>query len=274
MLNIVTALPSEAEPIIDHLALKALRTHCRPHIYGNDIVHLVIAGVGQGRSKQAIDQLARFNAEYNSPGYRAWINIGIAGHRNEKLGSCFIVDKIIEQQSGKTCYPSIPYRTALGSSLLCTVELPEEHYRENTLYDMEGFSFFSNAQRHTAHELIVLLKIVSDNEEHPLQRINKALVRTLIENALPALDETMTKLQSIIPLYIAPKTEPEIDWSRLWHATHSQQRILSERQQSLMLLDPKLDVLQLVAKCHSAQEAIRVMENIISQTPMRLAPAP
>lgn len=274
MLNIVTALRSESQPLIEHLSLKALETHRKPYIYGRDNVNLVISGVGPAKSSEAVKRLAAFNAAHSFPPTQAWINIGIAGHRTENLGSCFIVDKIMEQVSGKISFPSIPYHTAIASSHLCTVLEPETHYQENTLYDMEGFSFFSEAQHHTALELIMLLKIVSDNQEQPMENINKTIVKNLIESALPSIDEILAKLRALIDRNFETRTTLDVDWQRMWHTTYAQRQILEDCYSRINLLDENLAVLPLICDCKSAKEAISVLEETISEMPMQLAVKP
>lgn len=270
MLNIITALPSEAHAIIEHFALAPIETHRPPHVYGNAHIRLAISGVGQTKSALAVEHLALTNSNTNSTP-NAWINVGIAGHRSAELGDCFLVDKIVDAQNKATVYPSIPYRTRLKSCCLRTVVQPENDYPHNSLYDMEGYSFFTAAQQFSTLELIVLLKVVSDNQEQPVHHINKSMVRAYISGALCALDETLEKLQTLATENFDSPVQPEISWRRLWHTTHAQQLILSGLSQRLALLDESIDVPALVTPCKTAEEAIVKLEMRTADVQLRIA---
>ena len=43
--------------------------------------------------------------EFNQQKNNIWINLGIAGHKKEKIGNIFLIDKITDDETKKTMYP-------------------------------------------------------------------------------------------------------------------------------------------------------------------------
>ncbi len=78
MIHLVIALPSEAKPLLSHYKLKAVEDSCGFKIYQKDEMALVVSGVGKSAAAAATAYLQAMTG--NEPD-RAWINIGMGGHR-------------------------------------------------------------------------------------------------------------------------------------------------------------------------------------------------
>ena len=281
MLNIVTALNSEAQPIIEHFSLARLQTGHPMRVFTNDDIRLIVSGIGNVRSAASVGYLAGLDGllpgspnDDSSRQHNAWINVGIAGHSHAEIGACFTADKIIDGRSGDTAYPSIPYATEIPSACLCTVERPEVNYPDSSLYDMEGYGFFLAAQRFSSVELISLLKVVSDNRDNHVNQINKGFVRSLIENAIREVEFTLKALRSLNAEPALSAEHVVIPWENMWRTTHSQKQILHDMHHRLFLLNKGIDVALLVSNCQTAHEAIAALNKKLTNTQLRLSPTP
>jgi nucleoside phosphorylase len=150
MRYIVTALISEAKPIIDFLKLQKIDDKKFP-IFSNKETTLIISGMGKVNSAIATTYLSLKSSD-------TIINIGICGATNHKIGSLHKIKKIIDKNSQKVIHVSKE-----GESLIC-VETPQNNPNDfkNTLVDMESFGFFQAAKKFVNKENISIFKIVSD----------------------------------------------------------------------------------------------------------------
>ena len=142
---IVTALQSEADPIIEFLNL----TKTEKNIYSNHDTTLIVSGMGKINSAIAVTKL-RPTGEI--------INIGICGSSHHDIGTLHKIKKIIDRCSQKVIHISNN-----GETITC-VDTAQNNPNEfkNTLVDMESFGFYTAAKKFTKNENIELYKIVSD----------------------------------------------------------------------------------------------------------------
>jgi len=144
MLNIVTALKIEAEPIIKHFELKS-----RGEIYQNENINLIITG--QGKIKSAISTALLLSKHH----YQT-LNIGIAGSDRHEINQGFFIHKITDTDTGHNYYPDF---FKLPSEEIHTVSKIGKYYN---LTDMEASGFFEAAYKFLNVNEIILYKIVSD----------------------------------------------------------------------------------------------------------------
>jgi len=167
MLNIVTALKIEAEPIIKKYNLK-----CINNIYQNKYINLIITG--QGKIKSAINTALLLN-RYKFP----TLNIGIAGSNKYNINEGFFVDKIVDFDSNLEYFPDyFPKK----STTLTTISKIGKYFN---LTDMEGSGFFEACYKFLNVNEIILYKIVSDTPTNP---INKNEIPNLISNHLEIIE--------------------------------------------------------------------------------------
>ncbi len=148
MTYIVTALISEAQPIIEFLNLTKKEDKNFP-IFTNHNTTLIVSGMGKINSAIAVTYIKPTNKI---------INIGICGSNSHKIGDIYNIKKIIDKSSQK-----VVHLNPNGETLTC-VDTPQNDPSlfKNTLVDMESFGFFQAARKFIEKENILLYKIVSD----------------------------------------------------------------------------------------------------------------
>ena len=189
MLNIVCALHCEAISIIENYNLKLIETIDFFPIYIGNTINLIISGVGKLNATAAVNFLAGLKPQKSS-----FLNIGIAGHKTFEIGSCFLADKIFDDNLKKSFYPDICKVFDFNTFNVTTINQPSDQYLTNTLFDMEASSFYQSAQRFTSLENIQVLKIISDNEQCPHKNVNKTLVKNLIQQNLTLINQVVENM--------------------------------------------------------------------------------
>lgn len=192
MLNLVIALQAEAKPLISRMSLKKLTgSHAFP-LFASDTCRLIISGIGKCNSAAATAWLA---GQHSTPG-QTWLNVGIAGHKDQPLGTMLCANRITDNGSGRNWYP-VQISSPLASEQLITFDQPVKDYSHSTLYDMEATGFVQTALRFSTAELVQSVKIVSDNHDHQLCDITEPLVNQLIEDQCDTLIQYCGHLQAL-----------------------------------------------------------------------------
>ena len=91
MIRLVIALPSEAKPLLSHYQLKPIENSRGFKVYQKDDMALVVSGVGKSAAAAATAYLQAVSG--NEPD-RAWINIGMGGHRELVLGEGILAERV------------------------------------------------------------------------------------------------------------------------------------------------------------------------------------
>ena len=189
-MNFVVALKAEASPIID--CLKLARENANPFpLYTNGHHRLVLSGVGKELAAKATRYLGNQFPRTNHP----WLNLGIAGHGCLEPGTIFVANRILDEEGERPFYPTPSIRHDLESTSLKTTCSPVSRYPEPIGYDMEASAFCSVASSFSVRELIQVIKVVSDNPDHPIDSFDRSSVHTLIENAIPAIIPLLDKME-------------------------------------------------------------------------------
>jgi purine-nucleoside phosphorylase len=142
---IVTALKSEANPIIEYLKL----TKESRDIYSNHDTKVIISGIGKINSAIAVTRVR--------PTEKV-INIGLCGSTHHEIGSIFQIKKIIDRSSQK-----VVHLKREGETLTCVDTAQNDPTLfDKTLVDMESYGFYIAAKKFVKKENIELYKIVSD----------------------------------------------------------------------------------------------------------------
>ncbi len=195
MIHLVIALPAEARPLITHYRLQRRPGNSVFPIYAGAGIRLVVSGPGKLASAAAVGYLCALGA--GDPGGAAWLNVGVAGHRDHALGAGFLVHSIEERESGRRWYPPRVISVDCGSASLITVGAPERDYPEEGLYDMEGAGFYAMATRDASGELVQCYKVVSDNALAPAPRVDARQVEALIGGQMPAITGVVEALEAL-----------------------------------------------------------------------------
>ncbi len=166
--NLVVAHSLEAKALIEGFDLGEVEPRGEFRCYENkQCITLVISGMGVRNAANAVGWLQ----ERQSPGFRAWLNLGIAGHPSAALGQGLLINRIEHRRSGECFWPPIPNLGLPGCGLV-TVDEPETTYEQDAAFDMEAAGFFAAAAGLTATDLVCVFKIVADNRENPVNEVN------------------------------------------------------------------------------------------------------
>ncbi len=190
MLIWVCALHCEAKPVIDYYRLKKSHLETDFDIYRGSGMCCLISGIGKVASATASAWIAARHAEEPS---LAWINLGIAGAGAFDIGKAFLLDKIVDADSGQSYYPVPLAGSQMAGSACLTLSLPGENYRDDTLFDMEASGFIYSALRFSSAELTQAIKIVSDNRVEKTGK-NRQRVSDLIHRQIESIDRQAVEL--------------------------------------------------------------------------------
>ena len=165
----VIALKAEAKEIIKQYDLISFDHEGPFQVYKNKSqdIWLTISGIGQINSSAATMHLFH---KSNAQPWSIWINLGIAGYE-ATYGSIYQIDKIIADNNNIVYYPSRTLVSKIPYTTLLTLDNPQTNYTDKYMLDMEGSAFYQVANKITSHELIVVLKIVSDNSDYNVKNI-------------------------------------------------------------------------------------------------------
>ncbi len=183
MTTIITALHAEAAPIIEKYNLQKAPNHPFPY-YTSDTLTLLVSGMEPLNSAIATTW---YLSTQTKP--EKLVNIGIcaSGRKEEKIGICYSVRKIIDAPSGKVWH--LPQKALhLPQAGITTYAAPQNNMSAKTeLADMESSGFYTAATKFLPKEAIALFKIVSDHgtAEIPTSKF----VHELISRNLPCIED-------------------------------------------------------------------------------------
>lgn len=186
-LNWVVALRPEARAVIERFGLQRVDSVLFP-VYENERgnTRLVVSGPGKVNAAAATATLASME-NGSQPDARGWVNFGIAGCGESCFGEIRLAGKVTDGGSGNSWFPGAawPRKFDPPTGSVLTVEKPEEDYpTDGSLVEMEAAGFFPVAIRDATIELCQVLKVVSDDPEHPIEGIDKSLAFKLCQDAL------------------------------------------------------------------------------------------
>lgn len=218
-LFIFTALDCEAKALVKLLKLKKDTAKHPFLLYKNHASVITVTGVGKVAMAGAVAYTLALFSRNNMP---VLVNIGIAGHKTHAIGSLCLAIKVVDGDSGKKFYPQL-----IGNDWPKTCEIkssstPCTEYSTDYLNDMEASAFYEMAVRFSSCELIHCIKIVSDNKNSSIEKINAKLVTDWITMHLNEIDR-LIKHWAKLGASIAPVELDELEqFDRLvnqWHFT-------------------------------------------------------
>jgi adenosylhomocysteine nucleosidase len=195
---IYTALPCEAKPLIEHFDLKKDVSVQPFAVHLNHDICLTVTGLGKSAMAAGVAYTQALFAKVEHP---VIMNIGIAGHKDHPLGDLFLIDKIIDSDSQKSYYPSLIFTPPCPTGSIQTSSKPLLNYDHSHLCDMEASAFYETAMRFSSSELILCLKVISDNQLSSVENIQPKQVAALIAAHLATYESllalTATKAELI-----------------------------------------------------------------------------
>ena len=189
-INIVVAMKREAIPLINYWDLK----ENSKKFYSNKKkkINLIISGIGKKRAENATIYLAE---KTNNNSF--FLNIGIAGHKNYKLGEIILISKITDNKTKYSWYPSLLWKTKIKKTPLITVGFPKIRYTTNFLYDMEASGFFKGAREFAGPEMVQCIKIISDNKKSSILNISSNKIENWINNKITIIDKLIKEFLKV-----------------------------------------------------------------------------
>ena len=189
-INIVVAMKREATPLINYWDLK----ENSKKFYSNKKkkINLIISGIGKKRAEKATIYLAE---KTNNNSF--FLNIGIAGHKNYKLGEIILISKITDNKSKYSWYPSLLWKTKIKKKPLITVAFPKIRYTTDHLYDMEAAGFFKGARNFVGPEKVQCIKIVSDNKDSSILNISSKKIGNWIYSKTSVINKLVNEFLKI-----------------------------------------------------------------------------
>lgn len=268
MLHIICALKPEAGPLQDYFDLQPLPGAAS--ICHNPEAHITLTRSGIGKSAAAA-AVARTRDHFKADRSHAWLNLGIAGHAGLPLGQAVIINKVTDAASGQTWYPSRAFTTSVPAHDLLTLDQPDNNYREE-LFDMECAGFFQAASKCATLELVQALKVISDNADHPMDRVNPDIVSQLMTQNLPVIETIIEQLLALSELQ-QRLNDPGPDYYALirrLHFTVTQKHQLQSLLRKWRAIHPGDNGLaDRLPTNKTASEILRSMQDKLDRTPTR-----
>ena len=221
-LNIVVALSCEAKPLVDYYrltkqAVTGLSYFSREADQNFPFnIHLVVSGIGARNMATACGWLGANSRKDNC----VWLNVGVAGHKEHRLGEIVRINKASELGSAKNYYPALVAKWSEMNIGLISYSEPCTDYPANAVVDMEAYTFFEVVNKFSNKELVQSLKIISDNSKNGIEAINAARVSGLIAEKIETINSFVENLLNLLRLS-APLPKTLMETQHL-HVTVSQ----------------------------------------------------
>ena len=222
MLCLVVALAAEARPLLASYRLQGVSGH--PYrICAGEQTHLIVSGVGKVAAAAATAYLRALIGDAPA----AWLNIGIAGHGSQAVGTALLAHKVVDIASDKPFYPTFTASPPCHTTLLHTVDRVQPPAGD-AAYDMEASGFCEAAQRFATSERVHCLKVVSDNPQSSYQELNAEKVEALIEAQLDMIAQVGEHLRALSQQLHALHADPPglAELTAHWQFTATQQHQL------------------------------------------------
>ena len=189
-INIIVAMEREAKPLINYWNLK--KNTEKIFSDKKKRINLIVSGIGKKRAEKATMYLAKKTSNNTF-----FLNIGIAGHRDYKLGEIVLVSKVTDNKTKYNWYPSLLWETKIKKAPLLTVGFPKIRYKSNLLYDMEASGFFKSARNFVGPEKVQCIKIISDNKKSSILNISSQKIESWIKKKNIVIDKFVKEFLKI-----------------------------------------------------------------------------
>lgn len=272
LMLITTALMCEARPLIDEFKLKKITTVVEFPIFisQDKSIFLIVSGIGKINSASAVSFLYALTG-LKKQAYLC--NIGIAGSSLYKIGDLIIANKVVDQASSRSLYPSLnllPKKYKIDC--LVTVDVASLNYFHFSMIDMEAFGFYLCANRLVVKEQIQVIKIISDNPTTNHQALNAKLITQLIEDNLSEIKKLIELNLQISAEEFKIKKVPSIffEITSQAHFTCYQQHELQEILRRYHASLPQENILEILANKKTAKEIISMLKQQLASVPYYL----
>ena len=265
-LHIFCALKCEAEPIIDNFKLIRLNDFKLFKIYQSidQETSLVITNVGKNNAKNAV---AYHHDCIKTTKSDIWFNIGIAGHENIAIGEIRLINKIVDSKNKSCWYPQIIFDPPCDSIDLISLERPSNEY-QTCLYDMEASGFYSAASQYGISELIHSVKVISDNTNSSISKINKDQVKQIVRTKMSVIQIILDKLRLLsVEMQTINKQPKDYEYFlEKWHFTQTEKHQLHNLILKLNIRYPNKDFLKITENLDNGKLVLKKLEERLSKT--------
>ena len=264
--NIIVAMKAEARSLIEHFALQDRITGLHQFkVYQNDQIRLVISGIGSSYAEKAVAVVAE-RVEPNE--ISAWLNVGVVGHKSLEIGQALMGNRITDAVTGESLYPIFVTDFGLRTGKVRTVYEVETDYEEETAYDMEASGFVKAASKFTKYELIHCYKVVSDNPDNSVNKLNNQIIGNMIAEHVDAIERVCRQLLEISDS-VADRgfaEDPITPFLDRWHFTVSQRDILRKYLHKTIIMNNEVKVdSDVVRNCKNSSDLLTSIENHLNQ---------
>lgn len=257
-----TALPCEARPLVDHFKLKKDTTIHPFDVYVHQDICLTVTGLGKCAMAAGVAYSQALFSAVENP---VMLNIGIAGHRDHELGRVFLIDKIMDYDSGKSHYPPLVFMPVCPTEAIQTASSPQLGYDQPYLCDMEASAFYETATRFSSAELTHCLKVISDNRMSPANKLKPQQVSALIGAQIPAVEAILSELIRLADLSRAHEPRLMTALTQRYRFTASERAQLRQQLSRWDCLTGHQNLEIDRAEFHNSKDILNWLEQQISQ---------
>ena len=269
MIHFICALKCEARSLIKHYRLKhrADSEFFPLYISADKQISLTISGIGKVNAAAA----TAFTHAFLLTGKQdVWLNVGIGGHRDMHIGEIALAHKIIDQTNDYAWYPQIIVSPPCPSMEILSCDQPITNYTE-ALFEMEAAGFYATACRFATSELIHVIKIISDNQQHPAEKMSESFVAELVTNQLTVIEKIADSL-SLLSNDLDNSNESPNYYDQIieqWRFTHAEKSILKSCLNRWHVLCPDENPMKEIDKSLHGKEVICQITNKLDAFPVR-----
>lgn len=232
ILTIMFALNCEAKPWVDFYHLKKsidrpFKVYSKPGFE----IEIVITGIGANSMSTAVGWIAG-RADLQQ---RVWLNLGIAGHLDRQIGEAVRVHSFIDATDLSHNYPPLVAKWSGDSEALMSVNAPTNSYPDAAMVDMEGLAFYRSAIMFSSPELVSSIKVISDNQEHSVERLNATKISQLMHSHVDTVNRFTDSLLALARPANITLTELTLEGVRRTHSQQLQLNRLLEKTAALEL---------------------------------------
>ena len=194
------------------------------------------------------------------------LNIGIAGHKDHPLGDLFLIDKIIDVDSQKRYYPSLIFTPPCPTGSIQTLSKPQTNYDKAHLCDMEASAFYETAVRFSSSELILCLKVISDNQLSPVENVQPKQVTALIATHIATVELLIARAVAQSELITTPESSLFEHLIQRYHFTVNERLQLKNQLSRWNVITNHQPLEFDETPMHSGKDVLRWLEQRINNT--------
>ena len=195
MQYIITALKSEAKPIIDYYGLEFSGLSNFP-LYKNDNFTLLITGV----CRKNVSNVLNFFFQKNKVTKNHIINIGMSGGKKGdcSIGQLFLINKVSDEKSKLSFNLRSQHSFNLQNNEITTVLKPivDNNFNGEGLVDMEAYEICKTVNNLDGLDQLFILKIVSDHMDMK-HHISASQIQNLIKQKISVIDKFIEDLRKL-----------------------------------------------------------------------------